>query len=649
MPLRIETFSNVTGGSSFFKAIGHPLAAAKATALMARLASGSPVAIYDPLGFARGLAEFHDLTALPLAGIFVQDIEQVGQQMFGRIAQPVTELADCAASIVFVVAFDAQKIEGHIAHLLPPGAQMISLDSMRVPEDMLTDPAHYLSKFNWATNFGWLRDGDGHHSRIVSANYWTSYGARGPRLWARLFDADGGTLAEWTEAMPPADGTVVIDSRQVRDRFGLGDFCGSLFLHVIGAAGHDVVKYALDTYGDDARTLSCTHDANAWPSDLYAGLPAPREDEEVLLWVQNSHPVPIPPGSVGLNLMGQDEVRWLEDDIPPYATVAINSRSLFPKSRWPLQFEIRSGKHFVRPRYEILAENGRRRVAHANVERSDLSHDPRLKALTHGGPDAPLGKGHILPAPVLPAGRWHTILLPTPMSTAQTSMPLRATVYSAQGEALAEHRFGNLARRDSVSLDVTALVGDRLADGQFGHVELTYDFEAGDLADGWLHALVRYEDRASSHIAETSFGSHMFNTVLTYRNEPQSYHGRAPGLSTRLFLRIGTGGGAGGWDTFCHLIYPASTPWLPTSDTALILMRRDGTEVVSRKIAIRCGGSHFLRISQTFSAEELHVAGDHGYVLVRDTTCRLFGYHGCISGKEGTDDSAFSLDHMFGF
>ena len=33
-----------------------------------------------------------------------------------------------------------------------------------------------------------------------------------------------------------------------------------------------------------------------------------------------------------------------------------------------------------------------------------------------------------------------------------------------------------------------------------------------------------------------------------------------------------------------------------------------------------------------------------GYVLIRDTTCRLFGYHGLIR-----DGAAFSLDHMFGF
>jgi hypothetical protein len=45
-----------------------------------------------------------------------------------------------------------------------------------------------------------------------------------------------------------------------------------------------------------------------------------------------------------------------------------------------------------------------------------------------------------------------------------------------------------------------------------------------------------------------------------------------------------------------------------------------------------------------FEAGELEAAGDGGYVLVRDTTCRLFGYHGLLRGE-----SAFSLDHMFGF
>jgi hypothetical protein len=40
----------------------------------------------------------------------------------------------------------------------------------------------------------------------------------------------------------------------------------------------------------------------------------------------------------------------------------------------------------------------------------------------------------------------------------------------------------------------------------------------------------------------------------------------------------------------------------------------------------------------------LQQAGPRGYVLIRDTTCRLFGYHGLMDDRGG-----FSLDHMFGF
>lgn len=636
MPLRIETFSNVTGGSSFFKAVGHPLAAPKAAILISRLASFAPVAFYDPLGLLSGLAEFYDLSSIPVAGVYVQDVERVGTEVFGHAAKPVTDLPGSGARTVFVVAFDSQRLEGHIDHLVPKGVGIVSLDAMRIPEDMLTDTGHYLSKFNWATNFAWLRDGDGQHTRVVSSNYWPRYGAKGTRLWSCLFDAEGKPLAEWTDAMPPTDGTVVIDSRQVRARFGLGDFCGSLFLHVIGAAGHDVVKYALDTYGDDDSVLSCTHDANAWPADRYAGLPAPREAERVLLWVQNSHPTPIPAGAVGLNLMGGEEVRVLDLAVGPFATVALDTRDLFPDARWPQQFEVQAGKHFVRPRYEVVSDTGRRRIAHANVERSDLKPDPRLPLLTGGA----LGKGHILPAPLLPPDRWRTVLLPTPMSTAQAELPVQAVVYDAEGTEVARHRFGNLKRSDSVALDVTGLAAEGGFSGDFGHVELLYDFEAGTMADGWLHALFRYEDVRTGHVAETSFGSHVFNTAMTYRDEPQSYHGRPPGLSTRLFLRLGTTP----WDTLCHLVYPASTPWHARSDTSLILTRRDGIEVARRKVNIACGGSLFWRASEMFSESERYAAGDHGYVLVRDTTCRLFGYHGCQTG-----DNAFSLDHMFGF
>jgi len=128
--------------------------------------------------------------------------------------------------------------------------------------------------------------------------------------------------------------------------------------------------------------------------------------------------------------------------------------------------------------------------------------------------------------------------------------------------------------------------------------------------------------------------------VLTYRGEPQSYSGPPPGISTRLFLRLGPAP----LDTMCHLIYPASTPWNPASRTELKLHATDGSEIASRELAIPCGGSRLWRYSESFDETERAAAGQGAYIVVRDTTCRLFGYHGLISGED-----AFSFDHMFGF
>ena len=272
------------------------------------------------------------------------------------------------------------------------------------------------------------------------------------------------------------------------------------------------------------------------------------------------------------------------------------------------------------------------------MERSDLKPDPKIPEL-----DNLLGKSYILPAPVLPVGRYRSIALPTPMSTAQKNMPIAAILYDSAGKEVARHSFGCLPRNHSESLDADRMLNGDAEDaltGGYGHMELVYDFSEGGVADGWLHGLFRYEDRQSGHAAETSFGAHIFNTVLTYRNEPQSYAGPAPGLSTRLFLRLGPEP----LETQCHLIYPASTPWYARSQTQLILHDGTGREIAMRTVAIPCGGSLNFRYTETFDEDERARAGDRAYVLIRDVTCRLFGYHGLLNGED-----SFSLDHMFGF
>ena len=638
MALKIETYSNAKGGNSFFKALGHPLSVALATALLEKLRTAGSVAIYDPLGMIEGFAEFYPLAGLDVRGVYVQRLEDLTQSRLGLATLPVTELAHSDAATLLVAAFDAGRFGDHIRHLLPAGMTVVSLDEMRLPDAMLTNPRRYLDPLNFATNFGFLRDTARQHTRIVSCDYWSGLGAAQlPRVWLMLFDTQGQVLAQWEEAIAAPGASLIIDSQAVRQRFNLGDFTGTLYMHVLGVARHDVVKYALDTYGNDDTVLSCTHDANAWPSDLFAGLPAPRDDESVVMWIQNSHPVPIPAGAVGLNLMGSDEIRTVPETIAPFACYALDVASLFPEVRWPQQLEVQAGRYFVRPRYEIQVKHGRSRMAHVNVERNDLVADAGIPRMSDY-----LGKGYILPAPILPVQHWHSELQPTPMSTAQQNLPIAAIVYDASGSEVARHSFGCLQRSDSVALDLNALLagqGATLASGS-GHVELVYDFSHGGSADGWLHSLCRYTQRSSGHMAETSFGAHVFNTVLTYKNEPQSYAGAAPGLSTRLFLRLGDAP----LDTFCHLIYPASTPWHAQSDTQLTLFNRLGQIIAERKIAIPCSGSLHWRYAELFDAETRQRAGDAAYIVIRDLTCRLFGYHGMVHG-----DTAFCMDHMFGF
>lgn len=637
MPIRIETFNNAKGGNSFFKALGHPLVVDKARSLVEKLAQES-LAIYDPLGMAQGFFEFHDLNRLNVLGVYVQRMEELATTLLDQQTRPVTELIKSQAHTLFIVAFDAQRLISQIRHLIPVHMRIISLDEMRMPDEMLTNRKRYLDPLNFATNFVFLRDADGKHTRLVTADYWTGWGAAAPpRIWFCLFSQSGRTLAQWTHEFPAKGASLVVDSAEVRRRFNLSEFTGSLFMHAIGVAGHDVIKYALDTYGDDANELSCTHDANAWPSDLFAGLPAPRQDETVVMWIQNSHPVTIPAGGVGINLMGSDDIVWLDKEIAPFACYPLNVADWLPEARWPQQIEIQAGRYFVRPRYEIHVKGGRSRIAHVNVERNDLSADPKIPQLT-----THFGKGFILPAPILPVAKWDSLMQPNPMSTAQHNLPIKALIYDACGKEMASHSFGCLPRNAEIEFDLCAFLREQhlVLPSGYGHVELIYDFAQGGEADGWLHSLFRYTQKSNGHIAETSFGAHIFNTVLTYKNEPQSYAGNPPGLSTRLFLRLAEEP----LDTFCHLIYCASTPWHPLSTTTFTLYDALGQELAVEHAQIPCSGSLLWRYSETFDTKQRQRAGAGAYVIIRDVTCRLFGYHGMING-----DNAFCMDHMFGF
>jgi hypothetical protein len=622
--LQIQTFDARAGGNVIYKALAHPLAAEAIARLYNRLQG--PVALYDPDGIADALIAMYP-TAID--SLFVHDVTLVGQNRAGLIARPLTELAESGARTILIAAFDAARIAARIAHMTPPGATVLTLDEVRLPDALLSNRTRYLDKLNFATNFAFFREADGLSTRIVSANYWASYGAADVRLWLRLFGADGSILATWEQTLPAGPGGFSVESRTVRDRFGLEPFTGQLFIHAIGVAGHDVVKYALDTYAsDNGASLSCTHDANAWPSDRFAGLPAPRPDESVVLWLQNSHAVPIPPGTIALDRMGAERPVTLDHPVGPFATIALDVADFLPGLSWPEQIEVRAGRHVVRPRYEIT-RNDRVRIAHVNVERDNLRPDPLIPSL----PDA-LGRGYILPFPILPKSRFRSIVQPTPMATTQTNLPIRLDVFDQSGTRRGETFLGCLPRDCSIALDLEQY------DVEEGHAELVYDFRDGGEADGWMHALFRYEDRQSGHAAESSFGAHIFNTAMTYRDEPQSYSGPPPGLSTRLFLKLGDARRR----SFATLIYPASGPWHATSATTLQLHNGQGAMIDQASVTIACSGSTTIWPHAVFTAKSLTAAGPDGYVLVRDPICRLFGYHGLMDEAGG-----FSLDHMFGF
>ena len=210
----------------------------------------------------------------------------------------------------------------------------MTLDQVRLEDAMVTDKRRYLEPINFATNFAFFRDDEGHHTRVVSANYWAGYGAKeclDVVLPVRRRRAGVGRMARGPAE--PVSAPSLSTVREVRERFGLGAFTGQLFLHAINASGHDVVKYALDTYGDAPEVLSCTHDANAWPSDLYAGLPAPADGERVTLWVQNSHPCAIPAGTIGLNRMGDDAIVRLDRGASGLRVLCLGCRGIAARPR----------------------------------------------------------------------------------------------------------------------------------------------------------------------------------------------------------------------------------------------------------------------------------------------------------------------------
>jgi hypothetical protein len=631
----LRTFDNQSGRNVFYRAAIHPMTAPLTARMIDKVARAASIAVYDPAGYFTDLAAMHDLSGWAIEGVYVQRIEEVGQVRAGFTARPLTEIADSTASLIFIADFDGERLLSRLGPYRPAAAGMESLDALRLGPEWLTDPTRYLEPLNFVSDFLFFRDADGLHTAISTINYWHDRGAHDTRLWCRLFGANGAVLAEWEQKLPPGPCGIRLDSAEIRQRFRLGEFAGSLFIHVIGSAAHDTLKYAVDIYDDAGATTTATHDSNPWAADFYAGLPAPGPGQRVRLWLQNCYPTPIPAGATLIRPMGGDGFTGVGPEIPPYGTVAVDVARDLPGTVWPDQFEIQADKYFCRPRYEIDMPDGHRSVAHVNVERSDLKPAPDLAEATRI-----VGKGFILCGPLLPVADWSGLVLPTPMSTWQQEIALTLRAYDSQGTLVAEHALGKQARNAQRPVEFDGILAGKTLAGGYGHLELGYDFARGTEGDGWLHAIFRFARRDTGRSAETSFGSHMFNVPAVWRNEPNAYLGKPPGLSTRLYLRLPDRPGR----TMCHLSYPTSGRWRALSETDLILYSAAGAEVARKRIEIPCSGSRLIDVAATFDGAEVKAAAGGGYMLIRDTTCRLFGYHIFLGAGGG-----FAIDHMFGF
>ena len=90
---------------------------------------------------------------MKLAGVYVQEIDQIGTDIIGCKAQPVTDLLASGATTIFITAFDAAQLADHIAHLVPENAEVVTLDQVRLDDEMIGAPRRYLEPINFATNF----------------------------------------------------------------------------------------------------------------------------------------------------------------------------------------------------------------------------------------------------------------------------------------------------------------------------------------------------------------------------------------------------------------------------------------------------------------------------------------------------------------
>ena len=195
--LDIETFDNVRGGNTVYKALAHPVAALHLEYLAERLRRLGPVAVYDPDGIFAPLRVL--APEFPVDQVYVHDVLAVGSDRAGFKARAIVDLVESSARAVLITSFDADRHTARLRDFLPEGTEVVTLDAVRLPDALLTNRRRYLDPINFATNFVFFRDDDRMGTRLVTANYWSGYGAVQIRIWCRLFDQGGTVIAEFEQ------------------------------------------------------------------------------------------------------------------------------------------------------------------------------------------------------------------------------------------------------------------------------------------------------------------------------------------------------------------------------------------------------------------------------------------------------------------
>ena len=254
-------------------------------------------------------------------------------------------------------------------------------------------------------------------------------------------------------------------------------------------------------------------------------------DERVVLWLQNSHAAPIPPGAVALDRMGAEQPVALTEPVAAVRQLALDVATLLPDAalagadraaRRPPRGPpaLRGDPRRAHP-HRPCQRGARRPAARPRASaRLPARARPRLPAAVPGA------AARSASAPSCSRRRWRRR-----RPTCRCGSTCSTRDGPQGGGALprppdARSRPGGRPRRSPSVRRGARRAGLRLPRRRRAPTAGCTRCSATRTAQ-------------SGHVAESSFGAHIFNTLMTYRDEPQSYSGPPPGLSTRLFLKLG--------------------------------------------------------------------------------------------------------------